>query len=137
MVTGTRFQKALVQHHEAIAVGDGLLHVVGHHERGGARAFDRLDGGAHHHLGGARVERRGVLVEDQELRRAEQRHDERHRLALAAGEQLDARTQALFQPEAERRERAAEALARLGAQRRSKPPALAAARGDGEVLLDA
>lgn len=59
---------ALVHHDEAVAVNDGVLHVVGDHH-GGELVFAHDAVRQLEHLGRRRgVERRGVLVEQQQLR---------------------------------------------------------------------
>jgi len=77
-----------------------------------------------------------VLVEQQQLRLLQGGHEQRQRLALAAGEQADLRRHAVLKAEAE----ALELLMIFLALRLRDAPAqralLAAARGEGEVLLD-
>ena len=89
------------------------------------------------HLGcRARVERGGVLVEKQQLRLLQRRHQERQRLPLAAGEQTDLRGHALLKAEIERMQ----ALLVLGTLRLCdapfQSPVLPAAGGEGEVFFD-
>ena len=83
---------ALVHHDEAVAMHDGVFHVVGNHHGGelilAHDAVRQLE-----HLGRRRgVERRGVLVEQEQLRLLQGGHEQRQRLALAAGEQADLRS---------------------------------------------
>ena len=127
---------ALVHHDEAVAVNDGVLHVVGDHH-GGELVFAHDAVREFEHLGRRRgVERRGVLVEQQQLRLLQGGHEQRQRLALAAGEQADLRRHAVLKAEA----KALELLMIFLALRLRDAPAqralLAAARGEGEVLLD-
>ena len=117
-------------------MNDGVLHVVGDHHSGelvfAHDAVRQLE-----HLGRRRgVERRGVLVEQQQLRLLQGGHEQRQRLALAAGEQADLRRHAVLKAEA----KALELLMIFLALRLRDAPAqralLATARGEGEVLLD-
>ena len=58
-------------------------------------------GQAQHEVGGARVERSGVLVEQQDAGRLQRGHQQAHGLALAAREQADAVGQAVLQAQAQ------------------------------------
>ena len=127
---------ALVHHDEAVAVNDGVLHVVGDHH-GGELVFAHDTVRELEHFSRRRgVERRGVLVEQQQLRLLQGGHEQRQRLALAAGEQADLRRHAVLKAEA----KALELLMIFLALRLRDAPAqralLAAARGEGEVLLN-
>ncbi len=78
-----------------------------------------------------------MLVEQQKLRRGEHRHDERHRLTLAARQGLDAIAEAILEIEAEKRKPLAPSRA---ARRRKAEAKSAPARpqlGEQEVFLDA
>ena len=115
---------------------DGVFHVVGDHH-GGELVFAHDAVRELEHLGRRRgVERRGVLVEQEQLRLLQGGHEQRQRLALAAGEQADLRRHAVLKAETE----ALELLMIFLALRLRDAPAqralLAAARGEGEVLLD-
>ncbi len=67
-----------------------------------------------HEIGGARVERGGVLVQQQDARGLQRRHQQADRLALAAREQADAVGQPVFQPQAQRGQPIAEQRAHFG-----------------------
>ena len=56
---------ALVQHDEAVAVLDGVAHVVRDHQRGELTLAHDAVGQLHDLGGGLRIERGGVLVEQQ------------------------------------------------------------------------
>ena len=58
-----------------------------------------------------RVERRRVLVEQQNARLGESGHEQRQRLPLSAGEQPDLRREPVLEAELKRRQLLAEALA--------------------------
>ncbi|CUX19040.1 6-pyruvoyl-tetrahydropterin synthase (modular protein) [Agrobacterium tomkonis CFBP 6623] len=72
--------------HEDDAVGDlaGETHFVGHAQHGHA-VFGKADHGVEHFFHHFRVERRGRLVEQHDLRLHAQRAGNRHTLLLAAG----------------------------------------------------
>ena len=115
---------------------DGVFHVVGDHH-GGQLVFAHDAVRQLEHLGRRRgVERRGVLVEQQQLRLLQGGHQQRQRLTLTAGEQADLRRHAILKPEAEGLEPLMIFLA-LGLRDAPAQGALfAAARGEGEVFLD-
>ncbi len=65
---------ALVQHHGAVAHVERLAHAVRDHH-GGQLAFGHdARRQLQHEVGGARVERGGVLVQQQDARRLQRRH---------------------------------------------------------------
>jgi len=127
---------AVVQHDEAVAVLNGIAHVVRDHQRGElALAHDAVS--ELHDLGsGLRVEGCGVLIEQQQLGALERCHQQRERLALAAGERRDLRGQAGLKAEAETAEQLTVLLLFFFRHAPGKTAALAAAGGEGEVLFD-
>src|SRR6202035_3405889 len=79
---------AVVQHDDAIAHGHGLDLVVGHIDKGGLEPLvqlEDLDAGLHPKLG---IQVREWLVNEEDLRLANDRPAQRDALALAAGERL-------------------------------------------------
>ena len=54
----------------------------------------------HDLLGRPRIERGGVLVEQQEVGSRDRRHEQRHRLPLAAGQRAHRRLQTALEPHA-------------------------------------
>ena len=101
-----------MHHHGAIAILHRLLHAVRDHERRElVLAHDRI-GDMHDLFGRARIQRRRVLVEQQQLRPPQRGHEQRHRLALAARERSHRRFEPSLEPHAERREQGAVAVER-------------------------
>ena len=127
---------SFVHHDEAVAEAKGVLHVVRDHERRELAFF--YDGfcdveNFFRRLG---VERRRVLVEEQELRLGHRCHEKRQGLALTAREKADLGFETIFEAEVESRQKLAEALVlRLG-EAPAKTRCIAAACGNGEVFLD-
>ena len=76
---------AAVEHDDAVADPAGEVHLVRHHDHGHALVGQRLHDAQHlaHRL---RIERRGRLVEQHQLRRHRERAGDRDPLLLAAGE---------------------------------------------------
>ena len=87
-------------------------------------------------VGGARVERRGVFVEQQDARRLQRRHQQADGLALAAGEQADAVAEAVLQAEAEGRQAFPETVAHRCLHRPAETATGTATLRQGHVLLD-
>ena len=87
-------------------------------------------------VGGARVERRGVFVEQQDTRRLQRRHQQADGLALAAGEQADAVAEAVLQAEAEGRQAFLETVAHRCLHRPAETATGTATLRQGHVLLD-
>ena len=89
------------------------------------------------HLGGRLgVERRGVLVQEQQLRVREGGHEQRERLALTAGKQANLAAHAGLQAQAQRGEQLGVLLLLLGGDAPGEAAALAAALGERQVFLD-
>ena len=57
-----------IHHNEPVAVGDGVLHVVGDHEGGEVVLLYDLVGQSQHLVGGLGVQSGSVLVQQQQLR---------------------------------------------------------------------
>ena len=92
---------ALIHHDEAIAVADRVLHVVGDHESRQIVLLHDLIRKLQHLGGSAGVESCGMLIEQQELRFTQHRHQKCDRLALAAGKEADLGGQAVLEAEAQ------------------------------------
>ena len=79
-------QAAFVQHHEPIPMAEGLIEAVGHHQGGGTELADQPIGECHHGGFSPGIQRSGVLVEQQQIRRTQRGHDQAQALALPAGQ---------------------------------------------------
>ena len=115
---------------------DRVAHVVrDHHGRQVLLRNDLVGNGEHlgRRLG---VERRRVLVQQQQLRLFQRRHDERERLPLPAGQEAHLGRHAVFQPQPQGSQLAAEEFAFLLRDRPPERARLAPARGEREVFLD-
>ena len=127
---------ALVHHDEAVAVLDGILHIVGDHHGGQMVFFHDLGRKGQHLERGLGVQRGGVLVQQQELGLVHGGHQQGQSLTLAAGKQTHAGGKAILQAEVEALEQLAVALPlRLG-DADAQPAPLAAAGRQRKVLLD-
>ena len=106
------------------------------HHRSKVVLADELVREFQHLSGGLGVERGSMLVEEEQLRLLNRCHQQRERLALTAGEQTDLGGHAVLKSEPE----PGEHLPVVGALRLGDAPLqrarLAAARRDGEVLLN-
>ena len=111
-------------------------HAVGDHHGGELGLGDDARRQLQHEVGRARVERGGVLVQQQDARRLQRRHQQAHGLALAAREQADAVGQAVFQAQAQDGQALAEVVAHLGLDGAAQAAEGAAALGQGHVFLD-
>ena len=78
---------AVVHHDETVAVGNGVLHVVGNHQRGQLILLHDALGSFQHLSSGFGVKGGGVLVQEQQLGLHKACHQQGQRLALSAGEQ--------------------------------------------------
>ncbi|KAG1165630.1 hypothetical protein G6F35_018674 [Rhizopus arrhizus] len=90
-----------MQHDRAVAHVQRLAHAVGNHHGGQLVLCDDAGRQLQHEVRRARVERRGVLVQQQDARRLQGRHQQADRLALAARQETDAVGKAVFQPQAQ------------------------------------
>ena len=86
-----------MHHDEPVAMGNGVLHVVGDHHGGQILIPDDAVGGVQHLLCGLGVQCRRVLVQQQQLGLAQGGHEQGQCLTLAAGEQTDLGGQTVFQ----------------------------------------
>ena len=125
-----------MHHDEAVAVGDGVLHVVGDHHGHQVVLLDDLPGELEHLCGGAGIQRGGVLVQQQELGLLERGHQQGQRLTLSAGEQAHLGGHAILQPQAQGLELLAVTLALGLGNANPQGALLAAARSQRKVLLD-
>ena len=128
--------EALIHHNEAVAVADGVGHVVRDHQRGQLAVADDLVRDLQDLCRRRGVERSGVLVEQEQLRRLKRRHQQRQCLPLAAGEQTDLCSHPVFESETERRQLVAEELPLRLRHAPAERPLFAAAIGQREVFFD-
>ena len=75
-----------MQHHHPVAMAQGLLKAVGHHQRCGAQLADQAVGEGHHDRLSSGIEGGGVLIEQQQIRRSQRGHHQAEGLALSARE---------------------------------------------------
>ena len=94
-----------------------------------------LLGQLQHLLSGAGIQRGGVLVKQQELGPAQRRHQQRDRLALAAGEQANLRRQPVLEPQAEVGEQRAVILALKLRHAPLEAALLSAAQRERQIFL--
>ena len=117
-------------------MGDGVLHVVGHHH-GGQAVFGHDAVGELQHLGGGfGVKGGGVLVQQQELGLFQGGHQQRQRLPLTAGEQPHLGGQPILQPQPQRRQQSAVFLPLGAGNAPFEGAAAAAAGGQRQIFLD-
>ena len=86
----------LVHHDEAVAVFDGILHVVGDHHGGQMVLLHDACREGEHLQSRFGVQCSGVLIEQQELRLVHGSHQQGQRLPLTAGKQPHAGSQAIL-----------------------------------------
>ena len=125
-----------MQHDGAAAHGQRLFHAVGHHQRGALFFLDDLPRQVEHEGAGLRVQRRRVLVEQQDFRGLQGRHQQADRLSLTAGEQPHLVLQAVFQPQFEPRQVFSVGLLAPLVQCRSQAASPTPGIGQGQVFLD-
>ena len=123
-----------MHHDEAVAQANRVVHVVRDHERREPSLGDDLLGEVEDLLGRLGVKGGRVLVKQQQLGVGERGHEQRERLALAAGEQADLGRHARLQAQAQRGEQLGVLLLLLGGDAPGKTALLAAALGQREVL---
>src|SRR5438445_167665 len=92
---------AAVHHDQPVAEVGRLVHRVGDHERGQAVAGDRLFAQANDLIRALRIERRRVLVEQQQARLEPRRHEQRECLALPTRQGSDRVVEPVLQAHAE------------------------------------
>ena len=114
---------------------DGVAHIVCDHQRGQPVFGHDAVGQLQHLGGGGGVECGGVLVEQEKLRLLQRRHQQRQRLALAAGQKADLGRHAVFKPKAQRRKLFAVQLALRLCHAPAERPPLAAAQGQRQIFL--
>ena len=109
---------------------------MGDHERREVAFSDDAAGEVGDELGTLGVECGGVLVEEHDLGLREASHEQRERLALAAGEQTDASREAIVQTELQLGQFLLEEGAAAAIQSEAEPAGLAALVGHRKVLFD-
>ena len=75
----------LMHHDQAVSVFNRISHVVGNHQRREVLLPDHLIAEPEHLFSCLGIKRRRMLVKQEQLRRAQRRHQQRQRLPLAAG----------------------------------------------------
>ena len=90
---------AIVHHDEPVAIGNGVTHIVGDHHGGQVILFHDALCRLQNLGGGLWIQGGGVLVQQQQLRLLEGRHQQGQCLALAAGKQADLGGHTIFQPQ--------------------------------------
>lgn len=91
---------AAVEHDKAVAVGDGVAHVVGDHDGGQPIFGDDLIGDLKNFGSRLWVEGCGVFIKQEDIRPLEGGHEQCQSLALSAGQKADARGESFFKAEA-------------------------------------
>ena len=86
----------LVHHDEAVAVFDGILHVVGDHHGGQMVLLHDARRKGKHLQRRFGVQCGGMLIQQQKLRLVHGSHQQGQRLPLTAGKQPHAGSQAIF-----------------------------------------
>ncbi|MPN19989.1 hypothetical protein SDC9_167364 [bioreactor metagenome] len=125
-----------MHHDQAVAQLQGLLHVVGDHHCGQLVTLHHLIGQPGDQRRTLRVERRGVLVQQQNTWLGERRHDQRQRLPLASREQPDARGQPVLQAQLEGLQFFAELFTARVGDAQFERASTSAGPGDRQILLD-
>ena len=125
-----------MHHDKAVAVLDGVLHVVGDHHGGQVVLLNDLRREGQHLEGGLGVEGGGVLVQQQELGLVHGGHQEGQRLTLAAGQQAHTGGQTVLEAQIEALEQFTVLLPLRPGDADAESTGLAAAGGKGEVLFD-
>ena len=115
---------------------DGVLHVVRDHQRREPILLHDLVGEREHLGGRLGVERRGVLVEQQQLRLLERGHQQRQRLTLTAGQGADLGGEPGLQPQSQIAQQRAVGLSLLLGDAPAKAALLPAACRQRQIFLD-
>ena len=123
-------------HQQAVAVADGVLHIMGDHQGGKVVLCHDLVGEGEHLGGGLGVESRGVLVQQQELGPLQGGHQKGQRLTLAAGEEAHLGGEPVLKAQIQGLEQLPILLPLLLGNAPPETPGLAPAGGESQVLLD-
>ena len=127
---------SLVHHNQPVAVRDGIPHVVRDHQCRQMRLPDDALRRVQHLLRCLRIERRRVLVQQQNLRPLQGRHQQRQRLPLSAGQQPDLRGHPVLQPQLQHAQPLPVLLSLLPGDAPPETAAVAAPRRERQVLID-
>src|SRR5579872_6343005 len=92
---------AAMHHDHPVAQGGGLLHGMGHHQRGQPALGDEAVAERRHLVGAFGIERGGVLVEQQQARTPPSRHQQGERLPLSSGKAADGVIEPVFESHVE------------------------------------
>ena len=125
-----------MQHDEAIAVAQRILHIVRNHQRRQLILRDDLLCQFQHLRRRLRVKGCRMLIEEEQIRLDERRHEKCQCLPLSAREKPDTRGKAILQTEFQTRELLTEHIAHLTRRAPFECRRLAAPRRDGEIFLD-
>ena len=125
-----------IHHNQPVAVGDGVLHIVGDHQRGQLSLLNKAVGKLQHLGSGFGVQGGGVLIQQQHLRLFHDGHQQGKRLPLPAGKQPDLGGKPILQPQIQLREKPAEGLTVGGGDGPLESPAFAAAGGQRHIFFD-
>ena len=115
---------------------DGVAHIVGDHQRGQVVLPDQAVGDVHDPLGRLGIQRRGMLVQQQQLGLLQGGHQQRQRLTLSAREGAHLGGQAILQTQTQLPQTAAIILALAAADAGAQGVMPAAALRQSQVLLD-
>ena len=122
-----------VHHQRPITERERGAHIMRHHQAGQLLFSRDARGHGKNFLCCGRIECRGVLIEQQEFRPGDRRHQKRQRLPLTAGQKPHRLPQPILQSHIQFAQLRAEALAVPAAD---MPQPAAAAGGQREIFLD-
>ena len=131
-----KYDLAGVHHDEPVAVGNGILHIVGDHQGGEVALRHKTVGKLQHLGGGFGVQGGGVFIQQQHLGLFHNGHKQGKRLPLAAGKQADLGGKTILQPQVQLREEPAEIFTIGGGDGPAEPAAFAAAGRQRHIFLD-
>ena len=87
----------VIHHHQPVAIGNGIAHIVGDHHGGQVIFFHNSLGSFQHLGGGLGIKSRGVLVQQKQVGLFQRCHQKGQSLTLTAGQQADLGGQPVFQ----------------------------------------
>ena len=131
-----RHNPAVVEHDQAVAVGDGIAHVMGNHEGGQLIPLHDLLRGVQNLGRRFGVQGGGVLVQQQEPGLLQRGHQQSQGLPLAAGEQAHLAGQPVLQSQIQDFQQLPVLLPLGAGDAGAEGAALPPAGGQGQVFLD-